>query len=714
MMKPAAFDTETGLIRPAQAAPPLVCLTSSIPVTGGRLFHVRDDFESPIHGNELCSQLDYSWARGAAKQHFEWLLTRDPLLGLNIAYDMAVCMNTWRDLAKQIFAAYDDDRVIDVGICQQLVDNARGLMTMWVKRQGYSLAALGKRRLGKDRSAEKVDEDAWRLRYAELLDVPLQQWPEAAVKYAIEDSDDTLEVGLDIIRKHEGLLADAPAQTRAAFALHLMACWGVMVDPERVERLREASEGMYEELSEMLVREGLVREDGTRDTKAAQQRMYDVMNGRIQLTDTGYEKLKKIQKEKGAITAQEAFSKEELLKYTALDEKACTESGDEILQAYSRRTQLHNIVNTHIPDLLQGVHTPIQPRYNVLVESGRTSCSKGKKKGQKKKPPLNGFQFQNPKGALDYFPLGVGIRECFIARPGRLFADNDYSGLELHTGAQACKATVGFSRMGDALNRGEDVHLLFAAQMMGITYEEAHVRRHDKEVKYHRKLAKVANFGFPGGLGIAGLIGFAHGYGVKLTEAQCKKLRSDWFKAFPEWVEYFKWVRGHIDRIEAATGKRADEKKGSRSVIEQLYVGRIRGGITFTSGCNTMFQGLGADGAKRGMWEVTKRCYADPESILYGVRPVGFIHDEILAEVFEELAHEQAYEMAQVMVEGCNQLLPDYPVRCEPALCKRWMKGPEAVFNFDGRLQPYDLAHEGRWEVYYDREHREPVDWSKV
>jgi len=1041
---PVAFDTETFLIRPAQLAPRLVCLTSCIPCTGSRLWHVK-------HEGTIWGDGRYDPDGSLARDHFEWILQQDPIYGANVAFDMCVCAAEWSDLFAQIFKAYDEGRVIDIQLSQRLIDNANGKMTIIEKVQGYSLASLVKRHLKKDRSAEKTAPDAWRLRYNELYDVPLQQWPKAAVQYALDDAQDTFDVGTAQLLKYQQYLGDSPAQARAAFALQLMMCWGVRTDPERIEKLREASIGMYEKLTAELVREGLVRGDdappkqrGTRNVRAAQKRMLEVRRREglpLVLTKAGYKSFKESAGEKTGAEPEHIFTEEELVKYIAVDEDACKESGDELLVNYSLRTQLHNILHTHIPDMLKGVDLPIQPHYKTMVESGRTSCSKTKDKDKKKKSPTNGFQFQNPKRSLAYFPDGVGIRECFIAREGTLFADPDFTGLELCTGAQACMDTVGYSRLAEALNAGRDPHLQFGAELMGITYEEALARKHEKEVKQHRGYAKCANFGFPGGLGVNGLRGFARGYGIKLSVEEAKNLRDGWFAAWPEWVDYFKYVRTHIDRV-SGVGR-----------IKQLRVNRVRGGVTYTSACNclddktealtqrgwvngfydllpgdklltknaatgelewqhvfriqrypnylgpivefktknfnsvttpehrwlvndrkgnsicktskeigsngdfrihrsgryvapkvspyiddfvelvgwvltdgridkkqnrvsvyqserghpklvrrldklfsrlglelsrrtderggvvwtlgsrcvlvplllkmfpervltvefllqltkkqlellwtvmmladgnnagtpylpnskkehiqvlnarseqvagafqmlctlvgfasfskyrdmskykvkkydsmpnipkpkgvwlvkvlkretvqivnlkrtygksktltkqrvervgkakmwcpvvpntyfvarrfgsvfitgnTLFQGLGADGAKHALYEVSKRCYVrELGSVLYGARPVGFIHDEILAEVFQEKAHEQATEMAKVMEDACNVFLPDVPVRCEPTLAKRWSKDIEAVYDRDGRLQPWDLAKEGRWEVFY-------------
>lgn len=712
---PVSFDVEGDLIRPALLAPPLVCLSSATS-EGAKLFHA--DPESRVCITDKGEVLPAPPLR----EHFGWILQQDPIYNANIAFDLCSCLAEWPEYFPEVFKAYDEDRIIDIILSQRLADNARGLIESFERREeyGYSQAGLTSRHLNKDRSAEKDDPNSWRLRFGELRKIPLEKWPSAPVKYSLEDSVDALAIANSQWDKYESYLANSPAQARAAFALQLMMCWGVKTDPVAIERLRSVAQEIHTKLTAELEVTGLVRGEtcfdhkkqltkktptkqiGTCDTKLVQRRMFDVCKEAgmpIKLTKTGYQLYREKIGKRRDIQPEQVFTEDELLKYTSTDADACKESGDEILVKYGRRKQVHSIVNTHVPDLLKGVITPIQPRYTTMVDSGRTSCSKGAKKGSKKKPPLNGFQFQNPKKELDYFPKGVGVRECFVAREDRYFADNDFSGLELHTGAQVCLTTVGYSRLADALNAQRDPHLQFAAQMLGISYEEAYERRHEKVIKHTRSLAKIANFGYPGGLGAEGLIAFARGYGVKITLEDAKKLRNDWFEAYPEWVDYFKWIRRHIDRFENVGD------------IEQLYVKRIRGAVRYTEACNTLFQGLGADGAKEALYEVTRRCYVKTEgSCLYGARPVGFIHDEILAEVFVELAHEQAIEMAEVMVNACNKFLPDVPVRCEPALSKHWTKDAVAVYDRDLRLQPFDLARIGRWDVYY--KDGKAVDWD--
>lgn len=736
------WDCETFLIRPGKLAPELVCLSVAC-YDGVWLYHV-DEERNPeplkLYGGESAKPPAHT-----AKDAFRWIMRQDVSYGLNVAYDVAVCLAQWPDLTAEVFAAYDDDRVIDVGLNQQLIDIAHGKLKRMQATFGYSLAGLERRLMRRNRSAQKTGQNVWRLRYRELIDVPLSSWPEAAIDYAAEDAVGARDIGqVQWDSEDRKYLRDAPAQARAAFALHLLMCWGVMTDPEKIDALAKNAEVKYWELSDQLAK----RENGslvrgfdadsrklywTKDVKAAKQRMLNVCKERgipVSLTDTGYKKYLKYLRDRGLeareseIPPEQVLSPEEMLNYASVDEEACQKTGDEILIAFSLRSQLHTVLHTHVEDLRKGVTTPIQPRYVTLVDSGRTSCSKTRTEEGKSFSPTNGFQFQNPKRAYMYippgqakpvplFPEGVGVRECFVARPGMFFGDNDFSGLELSTGAQACIDLVGFSMLGEAINKGIDPHLDFGATLMGISYEDALARKHDKDVKHYRQVSKCANFGLPGGLGIRGLVGFARGYGVKLTEQEAQKLKQDWFDKYPEWRFYFNWIRSQLELdLEVTEGE--DERKLRRvlGTFEMLRVGRTRGRCSFTEAANSYFQALGSDVAKRALWGVAKRCYVRmPDSTLYGARPVGFIHDEILAELHVELAHEQAYEMAEVMCAEGNVLLPDVPVKCVPALSKYWCKGVEAVFDKNGRLQPYDLARDGRWEVYFDKHAEFRVKW---
>jgi len=655
-----AFDCETYLIAPGLLAPPCVCVTIAADDGTELILHGRDP-ETP----EILASM---------------FTDADMIVGANTAFDAAVCGAAWPALVPLIFDAYSEGRVLDVQINEQLADIARGRLYGFtdyagkLKKIGYSLADLSLKYLGRDRSFEKSDPNGWRLRYSELDGVPIEAWPIEAIEYALDDARDTLAVSSAQGADARVWQVDAAAQARAGFALHLLSVHGVHTHAAGIEHLEHLTRAAYEAHSATLRAAGLLRENGTRDTKAAKRRMVTAcaaLGVAVPLTDKG----KEIAKANGSLTAGECEA------FACLDAEACEASGDLILHAYGERTTLAAVVETHIPKLTKGIEFPIQARFNPLVESGRISCTEGR-------GATNGYQLTNVRRL-------PGIRECFAARPGFVFIDADFAGLELHTVAQACLVLVGWSDLAEALNAKIDPHLALGAELIGITYAEALELKHEPEVKDARQIAKVANFGFPGGLGARGFVAYATGYGLAITEERAAEVRRAWLARWSEFAAYFEHVRGLCEPLGVAE-------------VTQLYSGRVRGMVPYTAACNTYFQGLGADGAKASLWEVTRRAYADPGSSLYGVRPWNFVHDQILAEAPIETAPEQAIELARVMVEACNRYLPDVPVRCEPCLSFVWSKNAEAVYS-NGRLVPWDQARDERAEVYYSDGKR--VSW---
>ena len=274
----------------------------------------------------------------------------------------------------------------------------------------------------------------------------------------------------------------------------------------------------------------------------------------------------------------------------------------------------------------------------------------------------------------------MGIRECFIPRSGMVYAQADFSGLELHTLAQTCTTLFGGSRLAEVLNVGFDPHTAFAADILGIPYEEAVERNDagDKIVDNARQTAKVANFGFPGGLGAEKLCLFARKtYNVMLTELQAKDLKAAWLERWPEMKLFFKYV-----------GDLVDEDTGF-ALVTQLFSNRLRGGCHYTAACNTFFQGLGADAAKRATYLVSRACYAEPTNVLYGSRIVNMVHDELILEVDDNVAaHDKATELGRLMCQGADEFLPDVPARIKPLLARCWSKKAKPVHK-EGRLVPW-------------------------
>jgi DNA polymerase I-like protein with 3'-5' exonuclease and polymerase domains len=255
----------------------------------------------------------------------------------------------------------------------------------------------------------------------------------------------------------------------------------------------------------------------------------------------------------------------------------------------------------------------VRPRYNLIVNTGRTSCSSPN------------FQ-QLPK-------LG-GIREMFIAREGHTFGIVDYSAIELSTLAQELLDRFDDSMMAEQINMGNDLHKYYASVMHGCSIEEV--------TKQWRQEAKAANFGFPGGLGIDTFIEFSRGYGLELSREQAQEMKDAWFEAFPE-IRYY-----------------MQDEKGS----VYTRTGRLRNNTTYCAEKNTPFQGLAADGAKLALYELDKK----------GFTIVGFVHDEIICELPIDNAEKLLKEQEGIMVKAMREVVPDVKVGVEGSLSTFYTK----------------------------------------
>jgi len=411
-----------------------------------------------------------------------------------------------------------------------------------------------------------------------------------------------------------------------------MALWGVRTDGAAVAALKAKLEAEVAEGKERLRAAGLVRADGTRDMEAVRARVVAAYGGAAPKATPA-----------GAVST---------------DAEVLKESGDEALTLLEKVGHAMKLLSTYVPAIERGTEVPLTSRPNVLVASGRTSWGD---------PNL-----QNP-------PRKHGVRECFVPRPGFVFAACDYDTLELRCLAQACLDLVGRSSMAEAIREGKDLHLAFAAQLLGISYEDAVARKKDPLIKKTRQEAKGFMFGRPGGLGADRMVDYLKASGTILDPDRTRAVEKarDYIARYHEaWPE----IRDFFDLVSQQVGQ---DRTG---VVRQLRSGRIRGGMGFTDGCNTYFQGMAADGAKAALYAVSRECYTGGGP-LEGSRLVLFLHDELIVEVPEERAHEAAYRLRDLTIREMELFVPDVPITCSPVLMRRWFKGCEAVF-VDGRLVP--------------------------
>jgi len=629
-VKYIAIDTETWLIAPGRLAPKLVCVS----------------YYDGSRGGVLNAEIGAAYVQ-------DWLSQSDvTLVGHNIAFDFGVLVQHAPHLAPLVWQAYDKGRVFDTQVYEQLRKVALGwhrLDPTTGKMPRYALAALVSEYLG-EQVEGKSGEDVWRLRYAELDGVLIKEWPREAYEYAKLDAQYTWRVYSRQVADWEKQAADrglcsvlpnTEEQFRYAWSMHLMSAWGIRTDARMVNRL-EADLGVAVTAAmDQLKAKGIYRPKGTKDmavVRAIVEKAY---------ADKGIEPPRT---PKGAVSTSA---------------QTLTGSGHPDLELLASISGEQKLLNTFIPILRSGTELPINPRFNPLVASGRSSC-------------------RNPN--LQNQPRREGVRDCYIPREGYVFAACDYHVAELCSLAQILLERYSYSKMADAIQQGRELHLETAAGILGISYDEVRARhkRGDKKVKEARQLAKAANFGFPGGLGADSFVAFAKAsYGLDIETEDARRLKKKWLERYPEMDRYFQDIATSCTR------------GGGRFTFTQPRSGRLRGDVGFCDGCNSGFQGLTADGAKAALHEVVRECYIDYNTPLFGCRPVAFIHDEIILEVPEDRGHEAAMRLAEMMIKGMQKYTPDIPCRADAHLMRRWYKAAEPVRNNRGRLIPWEPVSDG-------------------
>lgn len=589
--------------------------------------------------------------------------------------------------------------------------------------------------------ADAKAHDEFRLSYGELDALPTEQWPEPARLYPVDDARNTYEAaramkgrtsvpGAENIGQIGAVYADEVPllpdctwqtfQARAAFAMHLGSVWGFRVSGPRLTAVMDKVNKTLEVDTKKFREWGFIKthDPAQKDLRPAQRSAGYVPPG-----DDGKENRRTIKREVALAYGADPFGECPKCKGTgkalseitgkpincdtcdatglelpltvprtpsdgiATDRDTLDGTGNERLEAWAEAGKNDKMRETYGPWLAQGVDKPINVRSNVLVASGRCSYD----------------------GLVQLIPPMA--RETIEARPGHVFVSVDYPSLELCTLAQVTYWLFGESRMRDVINATRDpgaLHTEFGALMAGIgpekmaAFKVAAEDKASKEYKF-RFMAKAANFGFPGGMGPAKLVlakrkeglffcvasgmneecapGVMEWRGKTLQKPTCPdcleiaaRLREDWYKAWPEIKPYFDWVSG-LPGIEDGHGR-----------ITTPGTGFVRGGLTFSAAANHSFQHLGSMAAKHAAWLISKECYTDPTSQLWGTRPLILVHDEIFAETPRVGMLAAGKRIAELMHVGIKTFCPDIEApEPEPAFMYHWYKRAALLKDKSGK-----------------------------
>jgi len=607
------IDTETRLFKPGCMAPKIVCLSWDNGSNNGIIKAADiDSFLIPILENKNAT-----------------------LVGHNIAYDMACLLEHHPKLSELIWDAYDNLRIQCTKCREKLLAIAKGTVN---KGSKFSLAMIMKKRFG-----ITLEKDEWRLRYSELENIPLNDWPKGAINYSINDSVSCRKIAIEQMTDaedfdYEMFETEAARQSCYSFALQLTSCRGIQIDKIRINNLVHKMMPQLNTLRTKLFNLGI---------------MFKNKAGKLT-------KRTKIIRE---LIIQHHPNIDEVPRtpktnQVKADRKVLKECKHPDLDLLLRYTKLEKVNSTYAQKFKNAKDKPIHPSYDSIKETGRVSSF-------------------NPN--IQNQPRKSGIRECIQARPGNVFIFCDYDSQEMRTLAQVCYTLLCYSTLRDKYldNPDFDPHIFFAAQLMDIDEREALVLKKagDKKMLERRQQAKAANFGFPGGLGADAFRAYAEGYGLKLTLEEADNLRNDWFNRWPEMRDYFNLI-SNITSYGTGT-------------IAQLVSGRIRGGCSYTQAANTYFQGLASDASKAALYAVAKKCFTG-DSDLLGYRPVVFVHDEIGIEGPEQRMMAAAKELETTMISAMEEICEDVPARATAIISRRWSKNAKETRNKKGEVVPWD------------------------
>jgi hypothetical protein len=547
----------------------------------------------------------------------------------NAPGDVMMMIKRWPELLPIFLAAYERSGIVDV-----LTSDKLGVIATGAFEMRFGLAAVVERRCG---IVLAKGEDTYRLRYGEFMHTPIRDLPPEAAEYALNDGIYTRAARLAQLEHFgEEILVPAPAIARKHFALYRQQLPGLALDPAAVERLDARLAEEIEHYTRECIKHGLARPK-TKKPGAHIQNNQKV--ARAMLEELGVPLVRTDPTTKfpdGQISlAEDAL-------------KAAKIPPGHPLDSFRRRGARMSLRTKFITPRRGPV---IYTKYDELKRTSRTG-SAGYDDKDWRGPISDNLQNQ---------PKEKGFRECHVPRPGRRYAISDWKGAELVTLAQVQLDWFGRSRLAEVLREGRNPHEEMACTILGIDRS-----RYDKENPEHketRQLAKIPNFGLPGGLGPKRLCEFAlkEPYNRIITLDQAKRLKAQWLETWPEMSLYF----AAIDSMDA--------EDGSGIRIKGPRFGVIRGGAIYTEACNFPFQGLAAAAAGEALWRLLCAEF-DSTSPLFDCYQVLFVHDEIVTEVHEATAREALAEQDRIMIEAFRVWCPDIPIETDSIVSDRYRK----------------------------------------
>ena len=240
--------------------------------------------------------------------------------------------------------------------------------------------------------------------------------------------------------------------------------------------------------------------------------------------------------------------------------------------------------------------------------------------------------------------VGREIRAAFVARPGWVLVDADYSQIELRVLAHMS----GDETMRSAFLEGQDIHSRTAAEVYGVPLDEV--------TPAMRSSAKAVNFGI-----VYGISDFTLAKNISVTRAEARDFMERYFARYPG-------VKRFMDEAVRLGHERGYARTllGRRRYLPELKSGNynVR---AFGERCamNSPIQGTAADIIKLAMIRVFEALRAQD----LRARLILQVHDELIVEAPEDEAG-RVRALLQECMEGVMRL--SVPLRTDISVGRNW------------------------------------------
>lgn len=239
---------------------------------------------------------------------------------------------------------------------------------------------------------------------------------------------------------------------------------------------------------------------------------------------------------------------------------------------------------------------------------------------------------------------GRELRKFFLAAPGRVLIDADYSQIELRLLAHIS----GDAAMIEAFRSGADIHTSTAATVFGVPAEDV--------TPELRKRAKAVNFGIVYGIGDFSLAG-----DLGIPVKQARAYIESYLASYPDVNAYLKDIvaeahaRGYVETLFGR--RRYIPEISASNAMQRKFGERVA--------MNSPIQGSAADIVKLAMIGVARRLKEEG----LDARLILQVHDELIVEASVDAA-ARAAEILREEMEGAARL--SVPLTVDLGIGERW------------------------------------------